>query len=74
MTLSQFPINERGRILGVNVDSTYQLRLHELGLRTGAEFYLVNRAAFGGVVINIAGARIAVDTGSARSIIVEALA
>lgn len=58
----------------VDVDHAYRLRLQELGLRPGVEFYVANRAAFGGVVINIAGTRVAVDARSARHIEVEELA
>ena len=52
----------------IDVDPKYLLRLRELGVRPGAEFTVVNRAAFGGVVVNIAGTRVAVDAGSAKHI------
>lgn len=71
MILSECPPRTQSRIVSVDVGSRYRLRLKELGLRPGAHFYVVNRAAFGGVVINIAGTRIAVDHRSARSIAVE---
>ncbi len=64
----------KSEILSVNVGPQYRLRMQELGLRPGARFYSVNRAAFGGVVINIAGTRIAVDRRSARNIEVRELA
>lgn len=71
MLLSKCPTNTRARLVEINVEPAYQLRLQELGLRPGAEFYLTNRAAFGGVVMNIAGTRVAVDRRSARLITVE---
>lgn len=74
MLLSKCPRNSRGRLVSIDVDSAYRLRLQELGLRPGAEFFVANRAAFGGVVINIAGTRVAVDARSARHIEVEEVA
>ena len=68
MNLSECPLHVSAQILSVDVGPQYCLRLKELGVRPGARFYAVNRAAFGGVVINIAGTRIAVDRRSARSI------
>ncbi len=69
--LSKCPTNARARLTRIDIDPRHQLRLQELGLRTGAEFNLTNRAAFGGVVMNIAGTRVAVDRRSARHIEVE---
>ncbi|MGP2495394.1 FeoA family protein [Schaalia turicensis] len=54
MPLSKCRRNSRGRLVSIDVDPAYRLRLQELGLRPGAEFFVANRAAFGGVVINIA--------------------
>lgn len=71
MTLNQCPLRVKARIVDIAVDQSYQLRLQELGVRGGAEFTAVNRSAFGGVVINIGGTRIAVDRGSARRMVVE---
>ncbi|MDO4259975.1 MAG: FeoA family protein [Actinomycetaceae bacterium] len=73
MKLSSCPRGALARLTDVDVDPAYQLRLQELGVRIGAEFRLVNRAAFGGVVINIAGTRVAVDRRSARNIAVEVI-
>lgn len=73
MLLEKCPTNARARLVEINVEPDYQLRLQELGLRPGAEFVLTNRAAFGGVVINIAGTRVAVDRRSAGRITVEAV-
>ena len=71
MLLARCPLRTRVRITSVDVENSYSLRLQELGVRPGAEFSVVNRAAFGGLVINIAGARIAVDHRSAKKIRVE---
>lgn len=71
MRLSACPTGSRARLSTIDVDPSYRLRLEELGMRPGAEFRLANRAAFGGVVINIAGTRIAVDRRSARRIEVD---
>jgi len=57
----------------IDVDPVHRLRLEELGLRPGAELRLTNRAAFGGIVVNIAGTRIAVDRRSARRIEVQTI-
>ena len=71
MMLAKCPLRTRVRITDVDVDKQFGLRLQELGVRPGAEFTVVNRAAFGGLVINVAGARIAVDHRSAKRIQVE---
>ncbi len=73
VNLSECPLRVKSRIISVDVGPQYRLRLKELGVRPGADFFSVNRAAFGGVVINIAGTRIAVDRRSARNIAVEQL-
>ena len=74
MQLSQFPLRTRARLGNVDVPSEHRLRLYELGVRPGSEFFIVNKAAFGGLVVNIAGARVAVDRRSARAIEVEEIA
>ena len=58
----------------MDIPSEHRLRLYELGVRPGSEFFIVNKAAFGGLVGNIAGARVAVDRRSARAIEVEEIA
>ncbi|WP_115728599.1 FeoA family protein [Actinomyces culturomici] len=74
MLLSKCPRNSRGRLTRIDVEPAFRLRLQELGLRPGTEFYVANRAAFGGVVLNIAGTRVAVDAKSAKRIDVEVAA
>lgn len=58
----------------MEVSPEHRLRLYELGVRPGSKFFIVNKAAFGGLVVNIAGARVAVDRRSARAIEVEEIA
>lgn len=71
MKLAKCPERIKARIVEVDVDAPFKLRLQELGMRPGSEFTVVNRAAFGGRVINIAGTRIAVDHRNAGQITVE---
>lgn len=71
MLLSKCPVNAHARLSQIDVDPAYALRFQELGVRPGATFRVATRAAFGGVVINIAGTRVAVDRRSARRIEVE---
>ncbi len=72
MKLAHCPLRVGVRITRVDVESQFDLRLQELGVREGAQLVAVNRSAFGGRVINIAGTRIAVDHRSAKLIEVEA--
>ena len=74
MQLSQFPLRTRARLGNMEVSPEHRLRLYELGVRPGSEFFIVHKAAFGGLVVNIAGARVAVDRRSARAIEVEEIA
>ena len=74
MQLSQFPLRTRASLGNMEVSPEHRLRLYELGVRPGSEFFIVNKAAFGGLVVNIAGARVAVDRRSARAIEVEEIA
>ena len=71
MLLSQCPKRVRAKVAELDISEENLLRLHELGLRPGVNLHVVNRAAFGGVVVNIDGARVAVDRRRARHINVE---
>ena len=73
MKLKECPKHTKARIVEVDVEAPFKLRLQELGMRIGSEFTVVNRAAFGGRVINIAGTRIAVDHRNAGQISIELL-
>lgn len=61
MKLRDCPVNKPIRIIGVPVPLQNRLRVEELGVRIGAHTKVIQRAGFGGVVLNIAGARIAID-------------
>ncbi|MDY2940955.1 MAG: FeoA family protein [Varibaculum sp.] len=74
MELKRLPRKNRARITAMNISPCHLLRLSELGLRPGAELSVVNRGAFGGLVINIAGTRLAIDARSAREIEVQVTA
>ncbi|MDO5034906.1 MAG: FeoA family protein [Actinomycetaceae bacterium] len=71
MKLSECKRGDRGHLRNVEIQPCYQLRVQELGLRSGAQFVVTNRAAFGGVVLNVGGARVAVDARSSKLIDVE---
>lgn len=74
MQLKRVPRAGRARITNMNMAPCHLLRLSELGLRPGAELSVVNRGAFGGMVINVAGTRLALDGRSAREIEVQVTA
>ncbi|WP_223804426.1 ferrous iron transport protein A [Arcanobacterium haemolyticum] len=50
-----------------------QLRIREMGLRVGAEGVVSQHAGYGGLILTIAGARIAIDHRSAQLIEAEVL-
>ncbi len=66
MKLAECPPRTLVQLVDVRVDPRFILRLEELGLRRGAHLTVVSRVAFGGVVVNIAGSRVAVDRSSAK--------
>ncbi|WP_182049540.1 FeoA family protein [Changpingibacter yushuensis] len=74
MKLSECPKRTRLRLTQVNLPAKNQLRMQELGLRAGNEAVVTQKAGFGGVVLNVAGSRVAVDHRSARLIEAEVLA
>lgn len=61
-------------ITEVDVPQRNQLRMQELGIRVGAHATIIQRAGFGGLILNIAGSRVAVDHRSAKLISVDLLA
>lgn len=71
MNLRNCPVNQPIRIISVPVPRQNRLRIEELGVRIGAHTKVIQRAGFGGVVLNIAGARIAIDHHWAKQIEVE---
>ena len=72
MLLNECPLRQRVYVTSVDCGSRYELRLGELGIRPGVQLIVTQKASFGGLVINVAGARLAVDHRSARQITVEA--
>ncbi len=73
MVLAQCAPRTRARLLNLRVAPQFMLRLSELGLRPGAELSVVSKAAFGGMIVNIGGTRVAVDRASTRLLDVEVL-
>ncbi len=71
--LTKVPKNTLVRLVDFPCAPRHALRVKELGLRPGTTFHVTQHAGFGGVVINVAGSRIAVDHGSARRMEVEPL-
>jgi ferrous iron transport protein A len=61
------------RVTGVRLPAPVALRLNEMGIRLGARARVVQRAAFGGRVIAVAGSRYALDGATAALIDVEPL-
>ena len=59
------------RLTHVNLPRRNLLRMQELGVRPGTEVVVTQHAGFGGVVLNIGGARVAVDHRSALRIRAE---
>ena len=73
MILHECPLRTPLRLTRVHLPEKDMLRMQELGVRPGTEAVVTQHAGFGGVVINIAGSRVAVDHRSARSIEAEVL-
>ncbi|MDD7383967.1 MAG: FeoA domain-containing protein [Actinomycetaceae bacterium] len=71
MRLIDCPRRTELRLLPFNVEAASALRMQELGLRAGMRASVVQHAAFGGLVLNIAGSRVAVDHQSAQLINAE---
>ena len=73
MKLSECPPRTRLRLTSINLPAKNLLRMHELGLRPGSEAVVTQHAGFGGLVLNVAGSRVAVDHRSAKLIEAEAM-
>lgn len=75
MTTTRGPLldAERGRatVISVDLPSGAARRLVELGVRVGATVEVQRRTSGGGIVVGVAGSRVALDRASARSITVE---
>ncbi|MDD7465581.1 MAG: ferrous iron transport protein A [Actinomycetaceae bacterium] len=74
MKLSDCPVRVPIRLTEVPVPGKNQLRMQEMGVRVGTQTFVVQRGAYGGRILNIAGARVAIDNRSARLIQAEVVA
>lgn len=73
MKLSECPKRVPLRLTDVPLPRKNLLRMQELGVRAGAHVVVTQHAGFGGLVMNIAGSRVAVDHRSAEAIEAELL-
>ncbi len=71
MKLSDCPIRTEIELTAVALPDRNILRMQELGVRPGARAVITQHAGFGGLVLNVAGSRVAVDHRSARLIDAE---
>jgi ferrous iron transport protein A len=71
MTLPECPLGAELRVTGVRLAAADTFRLNEMGVRLGTLAHVTQRAAFGGRVIAVAGARFALDGQTAALIDVE---
>ena len=71
MILHECPLRTPLRLTRVDLPEKNMLRMQELGVRPGTEVVVTQHAGFGGVVLNIGGARVAVDHRSALRIRAE---
>lgn len=74
MLLKDCPVLTPVRLVSFECPTAQRLRMQELGLRPGMQLVVIQKAAFGGRVINIRGSRVAVDAASSRRMEVEILA
>lgn len=74
MTLAEIPAHTAVRVVGIAVEPALRLRMREIGLRDGAVLRVWRRTPFGGRVVGVGGARIALDGETARRVHVEAIA
>ena len=74
MRLAECPTRVALRLTEIELPQRSLLRMQEIGLRIGAETTIIQRAGFGGLILNIAGSRVAVDHRSAKKILAEPVA
>ena len=55
-------------ITGLDVPPAARLRVREMGLRAGQRVRVAQRGGFGGCVLAVGGARLAIDRATARRI------
>ena len=68
MTFRDCPRDCPLRVTAVRLSADAAFRLGEMGLRVGTTARVTHRAAFGGRVVAVDQARLALDEGTARSI------
>lgn len=71
MKLRDCPLDTDVRVRAVRFEADVALRMREIGLRPGGTVRVTQRAAFGGRVVAIGAARLAVDGETAGCIDVE---
>ncbi|HOB06303.1 MAG TPA: FeoA family protein [Propionibacteriaceae bacterium] len=69
--LREAPAGSPLHVLETSSDLTARRRLAAQGIRVGATVSVVRRAAGGGLVVAVAGARVAIGQSLARTLIVE---
>lgn len=74
MLLNDCPQHTLLRLTRIDLPPKNMLRIQELGLRPGNEAVVTQHAGFGGLILNVAGSRVAVDHRSARAIEAEVVA
>ncbi|MBN2752835.1 MAG: ferrous iron transport protein A [Rhodospirillaceae bacterium] len=74
VSLTQAPIGQSLRIVGIDGGRAIRLRLATMGLREGGEIRLSHAASAGPVVVEIGGGRLVLGTGMAEKILVSAVA
>lgn len=67
-TLRDLAPGATGAVTAVTVPDPYRRRLAELGVRPGACVTLLRRTAGRGVVVGVAGARLALDRATAAAV------
>lgn len=73
-TLRDLAPGTTGAVTAVAVPEPHRRRLAELGVRPGAHVTLLRRTAGRGVVVAVAGARLALDRATAAAVEATALA
>lgn len=61
MQLCDCPVRQEIKLTDIALPARNVLRMQELGVRSGAHAVVTQHAGFGGLVLNIAGSRVAVD-------------
>jgi len=74
MTLTHAPLHEPLVLVGTSLDGHHARRLSSLGLRPGAQLWIVQRLAGGGRVVAVAGARVALGVPILDGLTVESAA